>query len=179
MIGGYVHITYFRFGYQIRFSVKSSFNFFSFYISVLVAFNGGVSNGKFFFLQSIQVFYLAGQFAILNFYIRSFNHTEFIYAGVQSQVQNKTYVGTFGGMNRTKSAVVGRMNITNLKTSATSVKTAGTKCRKLSQMLNFGKRIFLAHKLRKLISCKKFFKPSLQWFGHYKLDGQSNIGIYR
>ncbi len=130
-----------------------------------------------FFLQSIKVFNLAGNFTVLDNCVRSFNHTEVIDAGVAGQTQDQTDVWTLRSLDGTETAVMRGMNVAHFVAGASAVESARTKGGDRAEMLEFFQSISLLHKLRQLISGEKFSHPSLERLGRNKLHRQSNIGI--
>ena len=84
---------------------------------------------------------------LVNLAVRSFDKAVLVYLCKRSKVGNKSDVRTFGSLDRTHSAVVGIVYISNLEACTVTGQTAGAECRKSSLMSKLGKGVVLIHEL--------------------------------
>ena len=94
---------------------------------------------------------------VIYFSIRSFNEAVFVDSCECGQSIDQTDVRTFWCFDRTHSAVVRMVNVSNFEAGSFSGQTAGTQSRQSSLMCQFGQRVVLVHELRQLGGTKEFF----------------------
>ena len=137
----------------------------------------GVGNVEVFFLESVEEFQLAGNFAIQNFCVRSLDHAELVHSRMRSQAQNKADVRAFGSLDGAKTAVVGRMYVAYFVAGAGAVETAGAERRDGAQVFDFFQSVRLLHELRELVSGKEFLHSRLQGLRGNEIDRQCYVGV--
>ena len=98
--------------------------------------------------------------ALVYFSVRRFNETVFIDAGKCCQCIDQTDVRTFWCFDRTHSAVVRMMNVSNFEACSFSGQTAGAQCGQTSLMCQFTQRVVLVHELRQLGGTEEFLDSS-------------------
>lgn len=81
--------------------------------------------------------------------------TEIVHAGVIRQIVHEADIRAFGSGDRADAPVIRWMNVADFEARALPCETARTHRRYSAFMLEFGERIHLVHKLRKLGSGKK------------------------
>ena len=96
-------------------------------------------------------------FLFINLSVRRFDKAVFIDSRERGKRSDKTYVLTFRRFDRTHSAVVRIVNVTDFKRCPFFVKTARSQSGKLSLVRKLCNRVGLVHKLRELRRAEKFF----------------------
>ena len=94
--------------------------------------------------------------AVIYFSIGSFDKAVFVDSCECGQCIDQTDVRTFWCFDRTHSAVVRMVNVSNFEARSFSGQTAGAQCRQSSLMCQFGQRVVLVHELRQLRGTKEF-----------------------
>src|SRR5690606_486334 len=79
--------------------------------------------------------------------VRGFDKSKSVYFRKYTKRRNKSNIWTLRSFNRTKTTVVGIMNVTNLETCTLTRQTSGPKCRHTTFVRYFSQWICLIHKL--------------------------------
>src|SRR5690606_7481972 len=82
--------------------------------------------------------------------IRGLKESELVHPCIRRERRNETDVRTFRRFNRTDTAVVSRVHVSNFESGAITGKTAGAKRGQTTLVGNLGERIRLIHELREL-----------------------------
>ena len=86
-------------------------------IAILLQRGIRLSNHKALFLVRRKVFHLIGDIAVLHLAIGTFDKTEIIHTGIDTQRGNQTNIRTFRSLDRTNTTVVTAVNVSNFETS--------------------------------------------------------------
>ncbi len=89
--------------------------------------------------------------------IRRFDVSALVDTGIARKRRYKTYVLTFGRLDRAHTRVVRIVNVTHLESDVLAVETAGSQCRKLALVRKLRYRVGLVHELRELRRAEKLF----------------------
>ena len=158
----YIHVINFFAVYNYIGVSITSIYFFLCKAAISIQWRVCLSNDKFIFFVSSQIFdffcYDTGCF--IYFTIWRFNETIFIDFRIGTQRVNQTDVWTFRCFNRTHTTIVRRMYISYFEPCAFTAQTARPQCRKSSFMCQFCQRVDLVHKLRQLAGTKEFLDSS-------------------
>ena len=84
---------------------------------------------------------------VLYLSIRSLNETEVVDLCIYTKAADQTDVGSFRRLNRTKTAIVCKVYVTNLETCTLTRETARTEGRKTTLVCYLGKGVGLVHEL--------------------------------
>ena len=74
---------------------------------------------------------------------------------MNTQRRNQTNVGTFRSLNGTQTAIVGVVNVTNLKTGTFAAQTTRTKSTQTTLVSDFSQGVNLIQELRQLVGSKE------------------------
>ena len=102
------------------------------------------------FFHRRQINDVVGNLVINDLAVRRFDKTVLVDATERRETVDKPDVRPFGRFNRTNAPIVGRVNVTNLKTCALASQTARPKSRYAALVRHFRQRVGLIHELRKL-----------------------------
>ena len=94
-----------------------------------------------------QVIDLVGHPALHHLAVGTLDKTKIVHPGKRGQAGNQSNVGAFRRLHRTNTAVVGGVNIPDLKPGAFAGQTARTKCREATLMGQLCQRVDLIHEL--------------------------------
>ena len=114
------------------------------------------------FFQRIEIYYLTGNFSVLNSYVGRFNYSEIIDLGISGKVEDKTDVRSFRSMNRANAAVVRRMHVAHLKSRSLAGEPSRPESGKCAQVFYLVEHVFLRHELGKLVGGEKFLDARLE-----------------
>ena len=112
------------------------------------------------FFNGRQVFNITRHYTIDHFTIWCFQKTVIIGTRIHSQRVNQPDIWAFRRFDRADTAVMRRMHIAHLKTSAFASQAAWAQGRNTALMGDFRQRIVLIHKLRQLRTTKKLLDGS-------------------
>ena len=110
-----------------------------------------LSNSVVVFLVGSHIYNLVGYSArlLVNLAERSLDKAVFVNLRECCEVGDKSDVRSFRSLDRTHTAVVSIVNVTNLESCAVTGKTAGAERRETSLVSKLRERVVLIHKLRK------------------------------
>ncbi len=109
------------------------------------------------FLVGSHVFDFIGDNTIAHDAIRSFDKSKFIDLGKGGKRSDQTDVRSFRRFNRANTSIVAGMNVAHFKSCSIAVQAARSKRGKTSFVGQFGNRVGLIHKLRKLRTAEEVF----------------------
>src|SRR3989344_141792 len=177
LIGGNVYKVNLITGNKSWFSQCAHFNILVGNVPLLIIANRGVSNVVTLLFKSVHIYDIFRDLPFYHFRVWCFDNAEIIHARIGGETKNETDVWTFRCVDRTKSAVVGWVNVTHFKTCSFPSEAARTKRGERAQVFNFSKRVVLRHELRKLVCGKKFFDTCLKRARTDELYRKGCVGI--
>ncbi len=93
--------------------------------------------------------------AVGNLTVRSFDKSEIVNLCINAKRRNQTDIRAFRGLDRTQTAIMGIVHVTNLETCTLTRQTAGAQSRQTALMGDFSQRVRLVHELRQRISAEE------------------------
>ena len=124
-----------------------------------------LGNHIFAFFNRGQIFDFTRDLAVADFAVRCFDKAVIVYARIQGERVDQANVRTFRRLDRTYATIVGRMYVTNFEACTLARQTTWAQCRNAAFMGNFGQRIGLIHKLRKLAGTEELLDRCRYWLG--------------
>ncbi len=125
----------------------------------------GLCNNKAFFFVGSDIFDFIGNFAVLYDSVRSFDKSELIDSGKDTQGIDQANVRSFRSLNWTDTAVVGWVNIAHLKSRSFPIQSSGPKSTQSTLVCDLGQWIDLVHELGQLAARKEIANNGAQCFG--------------
>src|SRR5512143_2016080 len=100
---------------------------------------------------------MVGNLPTIHFPVRRLDKPIVIDASIGAERGDQPDVRTFRGFDRADSAIMGGVDVPDLKPRPLSSESAGAQCRQPSLVRNLRKRVRLVHKLGKLARTKELF----------------------
>ncbi len=114
---------------------------------------------------------------ILHLAVRSLDEAEVVDLRVNAKRRNQTDVRAFRGLDRTETAVVGVVNVSNLEACTLTRQTAGTKGRHTALVGNLGQRVCLVHELRQRVRTEERVDHSRDSLGIDQVNGLEHLVV--
>ena len=124
------------FEHEHRFAVHTSVCEFVDQLTLLIDLRVGLSNLVELLFHRREIDDLIGQFAVLNFTVRAFDKAVLVDARMGCERVDQTNVRAFWRFNWADPAIVGRVNVSNLKARTLTRQTARPKRRETSFVRN-------------------------------------------
>ena len=112
-----------------------------------------------------EVLDLVGDLAVHDLAVRGLDEAEVVDAGVGGERADQTDVGTFRGLDRADTAVVGGMDVADLESGALAGETPWPEGRETALVCQFGERVRLIHELAQLRTAEEITHDGAQRLG--------------